>query len=340
MQRKGTADVSAICLLTDGMMNQGETNCDILVSMTKKLVQNFEKKTKPSIFTFGYGSDADSKVLSALAEATGGSFYAIANAESVPLSFADALGGLQSTAAQNIEMVVELSGGGAEFSTEAVITKFPVERLSSSIYKVNIKDMYVGEGRDLLFKIRIPKAPTSSLPSPTTIRVSLKYMDTINVKLSSIVSESMITRVKGNVLNDENTGDDVVGKHQLRLEAAKAMQDAQKLAEAGKYEEAKTSVDRFDESVAFKMKSKGWNDDLMLCEVARDLKISSEGLKSKEEFKKVGQAYMQSASVSHQYQRSNKVDGMIGEGKVEANAYANMSKKKMMGMAKSAFGYE
>ena len=52
------------------------------------------------VFTFGYGTEHDSVLLPALADAGNGLFYYIDNGDTIPESFCDCLGGLLSVAAQ------------------------------------------------------------------------------------------------------------------------------------------------------------------------------------------------------------------------------------------------
>ena len=53
-----------------------------------------------NVFTFGYGGEHDADLLRAVGEAGNGLFYYIDNADSIPESFCDCLGGLLSVAAQ------------------------------------------------------------------------------------------------------------------------------------------------------------------------------------------------------------------------------------------------
>lgn len=53
-----------------------------------------------SVFTFGYGGEHDADLLRGVSEAGSGLFYYIDNADSIPESFCDCLGGLLSVAAQ------------------------------------------------------------------------------------------------------------------------------------------------------------------------------------------------------------------------------------------------
>ena len=52
------------------------------------------------VFTFGYGAEHDADLLKAVSDAGNGLFYYIDNADSIPESFCDCLGGLLSVAAQ------------------------------------------------------------------------------------------------------------------------------------------------------------------------------------------------------------------------------------------------
>ena len=49
-----------------------------------------------SVFTFGYGGEHDADLLRGVSEAGNGLFYYIDNADSIPESFCDCLGGLLS----------------------------------------------------------------------------------------------------------------------------------------------------------------------------------------------------------------------------------------------------
>ena len=53
-----------------------------------------------SVFTFGYGGEHDADLLRAVSEAGNSLFYYIDNADNIPQSFCDCLGGLLSVAAQ------------------------------------------------------------------------------------------------------------------------------------------------------------------------------------------------------------------------------------------------
>ena len=58
----------------------------------------------PKVYTFGFGSNLDDAALNAISEEGNGQSTYMEDAESIPGSFANALGGLMSMAAQNLEL--------------------------------------------------------------------------------------------------------------------------------------------------------------------------------------------------------------------------------------------
>jgi hypothetical protein len=271
-----------------------------------------------------------------LSEATGGTYYQIVNPESVPISFADCLGGLMAVAAQNVQLMLEVAGGGAEIAGDPM-TKFPFERISASAYQIKIKDMYCGERRDIVFKVRLPALDTDK---PTMIQVTLKYMDTMNEKPETASASAIVNRYKGTNL-PEGIPDVEVTRHLLRLEASKAMEEAKEAGDKGRYEDGRQQVQMMLGKVSKTMKDMGLaeDEDSMLEEISTDLKEAEVGMRSSMAFRVQGKAQMESASMSHAYQRSNKVDSMLDQGAVLKSAYANDSKKSMIAQAKNAFGF-
>lgn len=339
LKENSKADVSAICLLTDGMMNEGVTSREELVKITKDMIFKFPQgKAKPSVFTFGYGTDADAGVMKLISEATGGTYYSIVNPESVPISFADCLGGLMAVAAQTVQLSCEVSGGGAEIME--ALTSFPTTKLSSTSYQISIKDMYCGEHRDILFKLKLPLISNDGLPS-TEIRLTLKYMDTLHEVPQTTSSASTVTRYAG--ADHPTTPPDVeVTRHLMRIEAAKAMEEARLAAEAGNLDQGRSHVNNIADKMNKTMQMLGISEesDAMMTEVMSDLKEASSNLRSKSVYQQFGSAQMQSAAMSHAYQRSNKVDSMMSSADaIDKSAYAQASKKSMMKSAKQAFGF-
>lgn len=336
LRKASTAEVSAVCILTDGMMNGGITDRAQLTAMTKQMINNFpEGKAKPSVFTFGYGSDADHTMMKTLSDDNGGSFYSILNPEAVPLSFADCLGGLTSVAAQNVELTCEVIGTNATLKG-APLTKFPSEMISNTKCVIKIKDMYCGEHRDTVFRVALAKGK----PEPVTIKFTCKFTDTLNESFQSIENSSVVVRYDGDAPPSGPRSLEVA-RHIIRLQAVEAMDKARIYGETGDYATSQETVKKtiLETEATIAALGEAAKNDLMLSEVLSDLRLASTKVKDAQTFRTEGAQMMSSAAQSHAYQRSNKVDSMMEERSEDHSAYMNASKKVMMKSAKANFGY-
>jgi len=187
--------VQTIFLLTDGMANEGITDDDGLVELSRNcllasgggrkrtsggggfLGKMFSAKkssdgdgaivdsqgdggTHPiTMHTFGYGSDHRSELLGKLASVTpGGSYYFVEDDSAVGAAFGDALGGVLSVVAQGITLTIQppLSTGAPEDTILKVHHDQAIQRGSGS-YTVHFNDMYAEETRDVLFEVKLLK---------------------------------------------------------------------------------------------------------------------------------------------------------------------------------------
>jgi Mg-chelatase subunit ChlD len=105
MQASSEADVTAVLLFTDGLANQGVTDLQTIAAETHALSNSAAKR--PSVFTFGFGSDHDENMLRAIAEAAAGTYYFVKGKDDIPQAFGDCFGGLVSVVAQNIRLRFE-----------------------------------------------------------------------------------------------------------------------------------------------------------------------------------------------------------------------------------------
>ncbi len=98
----GSADrVRSVFLFTDGQSTTGLTDVRQIAPIMSAMLQN---AISPKIYTFGFGADLDDDMLNAISEEGNGQSTYMEDAESIPSSFASALGGLMSMAAQNLEL--------------------------------------------------------------------------------------------------------------------------------------------------------------------------------------------------------------------------------------------
>ena len=93
-----------------------------------------------SVFTFGFGSEHDADMLKAIATAGNGMYYFVNDADTIPESFCDCLGGLLSVAAQNLKLRITAAG---DCALEKPLTAFKVTTVQEyKVYDVAIPDIY------------------------------------------------------------------------------------------------------------------------------------------------------------------------------------------------------
>ena len=90
-----------ILLLTDGMANDGLTEPDQIVAMTKKLLQDYHGT---SLSCIGYGTDHNAELLQSMATEGGGSYSIVNTLEDVATVFGNVLGGLISCSFQQVRI--------------------------------------------------------------------------------------------------------------------------------------------------------------------------------------------------------------------------------------------
>jgi Mg-chelatase subunit ChlD len=92
-----------ILLLTDGMANDGVTEPNQIVAMTKKLLQDYHGT---SLSCIGYGTDHNAELLQSMATEGGGSYSIVNTLEDVATVFGNVLGGLISCSFQQVRITL------------------------------------------------------------------------------------------------------------------------------------------------------------------------------------------------------------------------------------------
>ena len=75
----------------------------------KYLIEKFVPNQQFSIHSFGFGSDHDAKMMNSICGLKGGSFFYIEHIYQIDEFFVDALGGLFSVVAQEVEIDVSIN---------------------------------------------------------------------------------------------------------------------------------------------------------------------------------------------------------------------------------------
>lgn len=116
-ERKHENECTAIFILSDGQDTCGN-NLDTILTQMKKRDQQIQKNGKVDylIHSFGYGSDHDVQVLSAMNKFRNGKFYYISSDEIVDECFIDCLSDLMTVIGNDATIKIKLSEQ-AEFKT-------------------------------------------------------------------------------------------------------------------------------------------------------------------------------------------------------------------------------
>jgi len=220
--------VKRLMVLTDGLPNVGVTDPEGL----RELVSS--RDSSATLSFFGFGMDCNQELLTSLAQAGGGSYYFIENTNDVKNVFARELGGILACRAQNIEVKISPNKGNEILE---VLNDFTVEELEDGAGKVNAEDLYAGELKSLVLKMKVSKPEGKPKARPFSIaKVEISYHDLESKKKEVVEHNVKVSFVKPEDA-DEKPNVEVIEQVAI-LEAAKAQREAVKLADAGKFEMA------------------------------------------------------------------------------------------------------
>jgi len=311
----------SIMLLTDGAVNAGITDLKQLINMSKKMMENIIGGESTSIHCFGFGADADVPFCTGISEACHGMFYAVNEIDQVSTAFGNCIGGLLAVSAQNIKL--SFTPNSPHVEIKEVMTKFEnTKDQTTGIITVSIPDMYSEECRDILYKVIIGPLPKNSTSEIMIIgKFMITFMDVKYEKLNKIEKDCFILRPK--VLSSIEAGvqnEDIL-KHLMRIEGAKTLEEAKKLADSGQFDLAKKTI----EATRDKMILRGINEDenSMLGSMMNDLSESSAYMDSATNYNVIGKSKLSSKMATHNFQRSNAVSS------IEASNNAYQTKSRM-----------
>ena len=217
---KAFEGVRRVMLLSDGLANHGVTDRDGLVDLVKTRDANC------SISTFAFGIDADQELMADIAKAGEGNFYYISGSKDISDVFARELGGIVSCAAQNIEVTIKPNKGNEILE---VLNDFSVKEKDGEAV-INAEDIYLGETKNILVKMRIGK-PKNVKDRPYSVaHVDVAFDD---LKTKQRVKKNHNSKVKFVVASDADEERVLAVEEQIAvLEAAKAQLEAVELANA------------------------------------------------------------------------------------------------------------
>jgi len=361
------SEVSALLVLSDGEITSGITDRQKLRRMVTNMVASFQTSSKPTVHCFGYGATYD-PILTDLAQDNAGMFYHVGDVEQVPLAFADTLGGLLHMAAQNVRVRIEVVGNGAKLVRSPLLKGPAIEPVSETVWNLKVRDIYIGERKDLLVEIHLSKTDVEVAGGNVQVNVQMQYMDLIQEKQNTLQTSIVISRVKESEIVDSDIVTDVeIERQMIRLGIANALEEARVTAEQGN---SSASVAKIDSQVAevdraMKRMQLDETRDPMLKDLMSDLRNARNILSASSSASPVQQSsafrVMQSVAWSHANQRTNTVNDMLEQVRGLSDAvlstqalggeaasdvptstfsYNTASKQRMLFKTKAAFGMD
>ncbi|KAI6649334.1 hypothetical protein LOD99_11700 [Oopsacas minuta] len=364
MSRTGVkADVASVLLLTDGLANVGISNTEGIIqamkdpfahdiagsakreakkpqSRARSLISSLKGEPKEgatggmepadlkaaneftgTVYTFGYGSDHNATMLKDISQAANGVYFFIDTNEKIPESFADCLGGLLSTVGQNISLKVELSNGAT--ITEFIAKKTPTFNANKTSAEVALGDLQSEEQRDVLMELQLPVC--SDLGADGGIlnyaSITLSYFNVMSSVMETVKSDLPVPRTN---TGKPKTSNPLIDKQKNRILTMKALEDAKKKADEGKYEEGRELLMATKQQVAISATS----DEIMVQGMMDDMDDMWDGMVDSAKYNSYGKSRAVNAVQAHCEQRSN---FQAAPGKImsyETKSKVAMKKKK------------
>lgn len=217
-----------ILLLTDGIANVGVTDRGALTELARSAAREGVGTT-----TIGFGADFDEELLTAMADAGGGNAHWAASPDDAPSIFARELEGLTSVAAQNVTVEVR---PGPHVEIVGVLNDYPHLAVPGGI-QLELGDAYAGETRRVVFGLHVPDVAALGPVSVADLVVRWTSVG------DGIAQHALKLPVVVNAVSAEEAAaaapDPDVREEVLVLQAARARDEAIRLADAGEHERAK-----------------------------------------------------------------------------------------------------
>ena len=217
-----------IVLLTDGQANVGITGRDSLAAMSQNASGAGVGTT-----TIGFGEGFDEELITEMAEAGGGRSYFAATPDDAPGIFAEEFEGLTSLVAQNVSVEIRPSQA---VQGVGVLNEFPQVAVEGGV-QVQLGDAFADEERRVVFALRIPDL--ARLGVEKVADVVIRYVAVgEEVAMHEVSVPVTVNLVSAN--EAAAAGPDAeVTEEVLILKAAKAEREAMKLADEGRFDEAR-----------------------------------------------------------------------------------------------------
>jgi len=290
-QRRHKNKVSAVLVLTDGQ--DGWT-----ASLLPQLMQRAAAASCP-VYAFGFGSDHDAALLSAIAEQAKTPFTFVEDTSKIREAFAGAVGGLSSIVAQSVQLTLR-----CQVTLKMVHTAFPLQQ-SGSEATITIPDMFAAERRDFLVELSVPAA-VQGQQQVSLLHASARYFDLQQnclVQTPPAVMEAMQLEEP----QPEVEPDEEVAAQRERVEVTRALNDAAAASDRGQFDVALQVIEECDGRMKRAKKQTVASRTLTL-----QLMDARQSMQDREAWENGGRAELRDAAQMHSIQRTTSVLGEAG----------------------------
>jgi Ca-activated chloride channel family protein len=216
--------VHKVLLLSDGLANVGVTDSVSLAALASKAREEGIGTT-----TIGFGTDFDEELMTAIADAGGGAAHFAETPDAAPAIFAQELKGLTQVVAQNVSLEIRPH---AAVEVLGVLNEYPLVEVAGGV-QVELGDAFSGERRRVVLALHLPHL--AALGPVTVAELVLRY-----VSVGDEIAQHEVTiPVVANVVSAQEAASAVpdadVREEVLILRAAKAREDAIRLADEGDF---------------------------------------------------------------------------------------------------------
>jgi Ca-activated chloride channel homolog len=217
-----------ILLLSDGQANVGIVNRGELASLAAAAAG-----TGIGTTTIGFGHGFDEELMTAMADAGRGRGYYAASPEEAPGIFDREFQGLLALVAQNVSVEIRPSG---DVEMLGVLNDHPCVATAGGI-QVQLGDAFADETRRVVFTLRIPNLALLGVAKVADL--VLRYATVgAQVGLHELTLPVMVNAVTADEAADAGSDAEVV-EEVLILKAARAQEAAMRLADEGRFDEAR-----------------------------------------------------------------------------------------------------
>ncbi|MBA3956456.1 MAG: VWA domain-containing protein [Acidimicrobiia bacterium] len=218
-----------VLLLTDGQANAGITEPAALVSMATSA-----RGAGVGTTTIGFGDHFAEELLTDMGDAGGGNAHFAPTPDAAPAIFAEEFEGLASVVAQNVSIEIR---PGDDVDLVEVLNHYPATPVAGGV-QLALGDAYGGEHRSVVFALHVPAL--AQLGMAKVADVVLRYVGVGD----QIAAHELTLPLMVNVVSADEAAsaqaDHAVVEEVVVLEAAKARDEARRLADEGDFEGGQT----------------------------------------------------------------------------------------------------